>query len=179
MVRHDMRHLLERLAICIEAGDQTKAKEMLQEYITHIDGTQLTRFCQFDTINYVLSAFAANCEKAKIHLNCDIQLIELAKDETFFCSILQNALDNAYRAQTKLPQPRRNIHVLLKNMDNKLLLSVKNPVDEIPVFVDGMPISKDPDHGYGTQSIRYLSERLGGSCQFSVRNGYFILQVVL
>ena len=64
-------------------------------------------------------------------------------------------------------------------MDSKLLLSVKNPTKEVPVFSDGLPLSRKPGHGYGAQSIRYLSERLGGSCQFSYHDGTFILRVVL
>lgn len=179
MVRHDMRHLLDLLATCIDAHDLDKAKELLQSYSRHIDGTQLTHFCQCDTVNYVLSAFSAHCEEHNISLHCNIQLEELNKDEFAFCAILQNALDNAFNAQLLLPQEQRNIHLLLKMLDNKLLLSVKNPVLEEPIFADGLPIATEPGHGYGTQNIRYLSEQEGGSCQFSVRDGMFTLRVVL
>lgn len=179
ILRHDMLHLLNRLTICIDSNDIPKAKEMLQSYISYIDGTQLTRFCGCDTVNYVLSAFAANCEREHISFHWDIQLDELAIDELMFCSILQNALDNAYNAQLQLAPEQRSIHLLLKHMDSKLLLSVKNPTKEVPVFSDGLPLSRKPGHGYGAQSIRYLSERLGGSCQFSYHDGTFILRVVL
>lgn len=179
ILRHDMLHLLNRLTICIDTNDIPKAKEMLQSYISYIDGTQLTRFCGCDTVNYVLSAFAANCERERIPFRWDIQLDTLKTDELMFCSILQNALDNAYNAQLQLEPAQRSIHLLLKHMDNKLLLSVKNPTNEVPLFSDGLPLSRKPGHGYGTQSIRYLSERLGGSCQFSCHEGLFILRVVL
>ena len=179
VVRHDMRHFLGRLALCVNANDTEKAKEMLSNYITHIDGTQLTRYCGCDTVNYVLSAFAEQCEKEGIVLHCDIALEEVAQNELLFCSILQNALENAHNAQLNLPQEKRTIHLLLKCMDEKLLLSVKNPTLEVPTFVDGLPVSKRPDHGYGTRSIRYLSERLGGSCQFSCHDGLFVVRVVL
>lgn len=179
MVRHDMRHLLERVALSLDANDIDKAREMLGEFITHIDATRLTRYCEFETINYILSAFASTCEKAGIRFEYNILLEEPPEDEMMFCSILQNALDNALHAQQALAKSRRQIHLLLKTVDNKLLLSVKNPIDQPPVFVDGLPVAKEPGHGYGTQSIRYLSERLGGSCQFSVRGGDFLLQVVI
>lgn len=179
MERHDMRHFLNRLAICINRDDSLKAKEMLQDYITHIDGMQLTRFCGCETVNYVLSAFATQCQQANIKLHCDVCLDELKQDELLFCSILQNALENAFHAQLLLDEEKRSIQLLLKYMDEKLLLSIKNPTNEVPVFVDGLPISKSPDHGYGTQSIHYLSERLHGSCQFSCHDGLFVLRVVL
>lgn len=179
ILRHDMLHVLNRLTIYIDSNDIPKAKEVLRSYISHIDGTQLTRFCSCDTVNYILSAFSANCEKEHIKLHCDIHLDTLKTDELLFCSILQNALDNAYNAQLLLPQNRRSINLLLKYMDDKLLLSVKNPTNDVPLFSDGLPLSRNPGHGYGTQSIRYLTERLGGRCQFSCHDGLFILRVVL
>lgn len=179
VIRHDMQHFLTRLAFCIDNGETAKAKEMLQGYITYIDGTQLQHFCQCDTINCVLSAFTARCAQENINLRCDIQLNELKHDELLFCSILQNALDNAYNAQLILAPEQRNIQLLLKTLDDKLLLSIKNPILNPPVFSDGVPVSTKPGHGYGTQSICYLSARLGGSCQFSVQGNLFILRVVL
>jgi len=179
VAHHDMRHFLDRLSHCIDMNDTAKAKEMLQAYSTYIDGTKLTRFCGCDTVNYVLSAFSARCAQEQIDMICDIHLDYLEKDELLFCSILQNALDNAYNAQLLLDPPRRNIHILLNTVDEKLLLSVKNPTKHSPLFADGIPVSTEPGHGYGTQSIRYLSERLNGSCQFSVRDGLFILRVII
>lgn len=68
---------------------------------------------------------------------------------------------------------------MLKTSGGKILLSVKNPVSEPPYFVDGLPVSKREGHGYGTQSIRYMTERLNGKWQFSVKNNTFILKVII
>lgn len=67
----------------------------------------------------------------------------------------------------------------LNDDDIKLLISVKNPVKNKPVFVDGLPVSSEAGHGYGVQSIRYLTEQLGGNCQFTVDNNVFTLRIVL
>ena len=179
VARHDMRHFLNQLAACIDADDIPKTKELLHSYINYIDGIQLAHYCDCDTVNYVLSAFSAHCTQANIQLHCDISLDTLKTDELLFCSILQNALDNAYNAQLLLPPEQRNIWLLLKTLDGKLLLSVKNPTKSIPNFVDGLPVSSEPGHGYGTQSIRYLSERFGGNCQFSMQNNLFVVRVLI
>ena len=68
---------------------------------------------------------------------------------------------------------------MIKTVDEKLLLSVKNPVDKTPVFSDGLPVSEKKGHGYGTKSIRYMAERLGGKCKFSVENGWFVLRIII
>lgn len=179
LLRHDMRLFLDGLSVCIQNQNTDKALEMISSYCVHIDNTRLTCFCEFEAINYILSAFAGKCEGAHIPFEWDVTLTQLDKDELLFGSILLNALDNAYNAQQILDPAERKIQLLLKNMGNKLLLSVKNPSKEEPIFRDGFPVSKKPGHGYGTQSIRYLSERLGGTCQFTFQDQWFILRVLL
>ena len=95
------------------------------------------------------------------------------------CSLLSNALDNAANAQQALPQAKQSIRLLLKNADGKLLVSVKNAVDKAPVLVDGVPVATRKDHGFGTQSICWITEKLGGRCLFSAQDGWFTLRVVL
>ena len=68
---------------------------------------------------------------------------------------------------------------MLKDSGGKLLLSVKNTFNGTPVFIDGLPTTNKKGHGYGTQSIRYMTEKLGGKCQFSTQDNIFILRVVL
>ena len=68
---------------------------------------------------------------------------------------------------------------LLKTSNDKLLLSVKNYFDDNIIFSDGLPVSNKPGHGYGTQSMRYMTERIGGKCQFTIERKEFILRVVI
>lgn len=179
LLRHDMRHFLTGLARCIQDGDREKALEMVASYTSQIETVPVKRFCGCETVNYVLSDFAAKCSTRNIQFVYDVALDTVDRDETMFCSILNNALENAFHAQLPLPEEKRCVRLLLKVVDHKLLLAVKNPVDQMPVFSDGLPVSNRPGHGYGTQSIRYMTERLGGNCQFSVQDGLFVLRVIL
>lgn len=179
LLRHDMRLLLSSLAISIENGETETAQEMIASHIARIDGTRLERFCGIETINYVLSDYAAKCSNDCVAFSFDVALENLDVDELLFCSILSNALDNAFNAQKELPADQRKIRLMLKQSGGKLLLSVKNPTARQVTFVNGLPLSEKKGHGYGTQSIRYLTERLGGNCQFSQHQDVFILRVVL
>ena len=179
ILRHDMRLLLSSLAVCIENNEQENAKEMIQSYISRIDGTKLEHFCENDFVNYVLSDFSSKCEASGIPFVCNVEVSDFYVDEMLFCSILSNALDNALNAQQALPRDQQSIKVMLKNADGKLLLSVKNAIRKPPVFVDGLPVTNRRGHGFGTQSIRYITEALGGNFQFSAQDGWFMLRVVL
>lgn len=179
LLRHDMRLLLSSLAVSIDSGDTAKARELIEAYTDSINRTRVERFCANDALNYVLSDYAGRCSAESIPFTCVIELEELKVDEILFCSILSNALDNALNAQKLLPPEKRSIRVMIKTSNEKLLLSVKNPVAGKVVFADGLPVSGRRGHGYGTQSIRYMTQRLGGNCQFSVQDDIFILRVVL
>ncbi|MBO5198685.1 MAG: GHKL domain-containing protein [Lachnospiraceae bacterium] len=179
LLRHDMRLFLSSLAICIDDGDARKAKEMISTFSSHVEGTALKRFCENSTVNYILSDFASRCGKLHVEFIPTVEIAELVSDEIMFASILSNALDNALNAQKDLPEDIRYIKLMLKTFDDKLLLSVKNPFKKKPVFVDGLPISGQKGHGYGTQSIRYMTERLGGNCQFTVQDKTFLTQVII
>ena len=82
-------------------------------------------------------------------------------------------------AQEDIPADQRYIQLMLKYAEDKLLVSVKNPVAKKPVFADGLPVTDKTGHGFGTQSIRYMTERLGGNCLFSVHENYFLVRIVI
>lgn len=179
MLRHDMRMFLSSLAVSIENGETDTAREMINSQIDRIDGVRLERFCSNDILNYVISDYATRCKEASIAFHCAVELDVLPVDEILFASILSNALDNALNAQKEIPVACRKLKLMLKKSGGKLLLSVKNPVARQITFADGLPVSGKDGHGYGTQSIRCLTERLGGNCQFSLQGDTFILRVAI
>ena len=179
ILRHDMRMLLGNLSVCIENNDRETAREMISAYTSYIEGTKVDYYCANAIVNYILTDFANKCKEKQVAFTCVAGGEELAVDEILFSSILSNALDNALNAQEEMAEDRRRVELMLKLVNGKLLLSVKNPTATVPVFVDGLPLSARKGHGYGTRSIRYMTERLGGHCQFSVQDGLFILRVVL
>ncbi len=179
ILRHDMRLFLDTLLLRINENDLESARNMVANLASNVESTSLRRFCSNNTVNYILSDFAAKCEESDISFETTVQLEALHADEILFSSILSNALDNALNATRMLPTGQRYIKCMLKTSDRKLLLSVTNPFNETPVLVDGIPISQTPGHGYGTQSIRYMTERLSGNCQFTIKDNLFILRVII
>lgn len=179
ILRHDMRLFLSSLAVCIENKENDNALEMISSFVSHIEGTKLQRFCKNDAINYLLSDFAEKCKANHIHFTYTLKFDDITKDEILFASILSNALDNALNAQHELSKGARYIELMLKSSQGKLLLSVKNPIHSKPLFVNGRPVSNHKGHGYGTQSILYMTEQLGGNCQFMVQGDTFITRVII
>lgn len=179
LLRHDMRLILNTLAVCIDDQNFEKAHELISSYSSLIEGTKSEQFCSNDTVNYVLSDFSSKCKADNITFQHKIELATLKVDEIAFCSILSNALDNAYNAQLDLPENLRFVELTLKDLNGKITLSVKNRLHQIPQLIDGIPTTSRDGHGYGTKSIQYMTKRLNGNYQFLVQNDIFVVRVII
>lgn len=179
LMRHDMRLMLSNLALCIEQNDKEQALKTISGFVKQVEAASLHRYCKNDTINYILTDIETKCKQQEVDFCASVEIEDLPVDEILFSSIISNALDNALNAQTQLPAEERRIKLMLKDSDDKLLLSVKNTFKDVPVFVDGLPTTNKSGHGYGTQSIRYMTEKLGGKCQFAMQSNMFVLRVVI
>lgn len=179
LLRHDLRLLLNSLSMCIEEGDQDTARTLIDGLSSKVEASSFKRWCENDTINYLLSDYAAQCREQGTDFSAQVELTGELPDLVLLATILANGLDNALNAQKILPDNRRSIRLMLKSSGGKTLLSIKNPYLRKPTFADGNPISHRPGHGYGTQSIRYAAEQLGGKAQFSLEEDLFVLRVII
>lgn len=180
LLRHDMRLLLSNLSVSLEQNDLDTARKLIAGYTTLVDSASVHRYCENDTLNYILTNFESKCREANVAFHTTIEIDGLRVNEIMFSSIISNALDNALNAQSELPQDQRQIQLLLKESGGRLLLSIKNPFLTPPEkFIDQIPVSTREGHGYGTQSILYMTEKLGGKCQFSQQDSTFVLRVIL
>lgn len=178
-LRHDMRLLLNNLLVSIDNNDKETAKKMVSSYVDAIETATVKRYCNNTTINYIISSYAQKCLETQIEFEIQINFENLDCDEIMLSTVIANALDNAINAQNLLSSQNRKINLMIKEHNGKLLLSVKNPIKEKPVFVNGVPVTNRKGHGYGTQSIIYLTERMGGNCQFTTEDDYFILRIII
>ena len=179
LLRHDLQLFLNSLSSCIENADKETARKLISGFSARAEASSIKRYCQNDTLNYVLSDYAAQCREKGILFQPVVTLTEPPSDEILFSSILANALDNALNAQQELPSNQKVIHLLLKTSNGKTLLCIKNHYKQPPVFQDDIPVTNRKGHGYGVQSIRYATEKLGGNCRFSLEEDWFVLQVII
>lgn len=180
LLRHDMRHFCTAISAYIDSGECDKAKEYISDIISYVDRTATHKFCQNEIVNMILSSYENVIEENRIDFQPSICILEhLPVSDVDLTSILSNAMENAIHAVLPLETEKRHITLHLRMDDGKLLISLKNTFAEKPVLTDGMPHSSKEGHGFGTQSIRYVTEKVNGNCRFSVKDGWFILQVVL
>lgn len=180
--RHDLRHHLQYLASCIKEGQTDRAQAYISGICAEIEAQKVEWYCENETANLILSAFAQRAKKDGITLDTAVTLPSfLLVSDSDLCVLLSNALENALHACQSLPSAgtARIISVEGYERDGRLFLQVTNPCGEPVRFENGIPISSRPGHGLGVQSICAIVKRYGGVCSFSVNNGTFLLRLSL
>ena len=179
-LRHDMRHFLNNILVNIQNGAAEQAVCCINDVIMAINQTTLKKFCDNDLVNMVLSYFESCMKEQNIQLHASVHIAkDLPVSDMDFNSILANGLENAMQAVSILDTENRLVTLDLRTDNDKLLLSIKNPYSQSPNIVDGLPVAEEQGHGFGTQSIQYVTEKLKGNCQFTTKDNQFILRVVL
>ncbi len=176
--RHDMRHHFALLQGLASKEHIEGIKEYLRTAQSDMDAITPTRFCENETVNLILSAFATKAKQAEIMLTVDAKLPDLLPfSDTELCSLLSNALENAIHACEQIPdRNKRIIRLRMYSKNNKLCIDLHNSYQAEPTFRQGLPVSKKQGHGFGTKSMAHIVEKHWGVFQFSVKNGWFIFQ---
>ncbi|NLK96752.1 MAG: GHKL domain-containing protein [Epulopiscium sp.] len=179
--RHDMRHhfsLLRRLA---SEGRLEEIIEYLKTAQSDIDAITPMRFCENETINLILSSFAFKAKQSEILLSVDARLPDsLPFSDTELCSLLSNALENAIHACEKIKESsRRSIKLRMYSKNNKLCIDIRNSYQTEPILHEGIPVSKEEGHGFGTKSMVHIVEKHGGVFRFAAEDGWFIFQATI
>ena len=180
ILRHDMRHHLDLILTRLQNGNTPEAISYIKDISSDYDETLVRTYCKNDMLNSVISIYRMRFSDRGISLECRISVGEkLPVREISFCTILSNALENAMHALEKPEIQDKWAKLTISNKNNHLLLSLENPVEQIPVFVDGIPVSEEKGHGIGIKSMVYYTEKLHGQCHFSVTDNLFILKIII
>lgn len=178
--RHDMRHHLALILHLIEENHIDEAREYIQENIERIDEFTPHRFCEMEMLNLILSHFTSRAEEMKVQYCFNVELpdrIPLTKSE--LCTLVSNALENAFHAVGELPEGKRFVDVRLCEYNGKLMFSVDNSCDDKIQVTGNRPRINKEGHGYGTRSIMTIANEHNGMAVFQSENGTFSLMVTI
>lgn len=178
--RHDLRHHLQYVSACIEAGQTDQAKNYIACICQEIEAQKVQHYCENEAANLILSAFVGRAKKDGIHMRIQGTLpASIGITDSDLCVLLSNALENALHACQELAAEGTScvIEVQFYQRDGKLFLQVTNPCPEGIPFENGIPVTDRPGHGIGVQSICTIVQRHGGIYTFTVQNGNFILRL--
>ena len=157
-----------------------KAQEYIHEINSAYDETIIAAYSGNEMLNSVLSIYHSRFTDRGLSLICNVSTgKELPCSDLSLCTILSNALENSMHALEQLESPSKWARLTLSQKKNHILFQLENPVEKIPAFVDGVPVSTRNGHGIGVRSIIYYVEQLHGQCHFSIVDHCFVLRIII
>lgn len=180
--RHDLRHHLRYISACIDNGENERAKSYISDICNEIEAQRVVRYCENETVNLVLSAFAGRAEKLGVEFTVRGGIPnDVSASDLDLCVLLSNALENALNACAPIAASGEKCAIAVEfrcaEPTGNLFVQITNPVRGEVKFENGLPVSAREGHGIGVRSISAIVERNGGICSFLTESGRFILRL--
>ncbi|MEG1744189.1 MAG: ATP-binding protein [Ruthenibacterium sp.] len=179
--RHDLRHHLQYVSACIKSDRLPEAQSYIASVCDGIAAASMTRYCQNDTVNLILSAYAAKAKKYGIPLSITTEVPEsIHVFATDVSMIFANGLENALNASRCLPAGETpTILISCTSKKGKLFLQIQNHYQGVVKFQGDVPCAEKAGHGNGIKSMIAVVEKYGGVYSFTAEQGVFTLHVIL
>ncbi len=186
--RHDLRHLSQMIAVCLDAGDIEGARKLfatIDESVGSALGVRnILPVTGHKLLDAALAFYILRAQEANVDIDVRMATPSLPEDmKTELAVVLANALENATNACRKLPEEKpRTIRLRGQLHGKQYFLEVVNTCvpDEINFDVEtGLPVTRQEGHGLGTQNIAQFAARHGGTAEFLLEDDLFCLRLLV
>ena len=177
---HDLKHQISALRQMDNPEEKEESIQELERAVLIYDHFAKTGNQSLDLL---LAEKWLVCEERGIKLQYMIDGARLAflKTEDLY-ALFGNAIDNAIESVMQIRHPeQRIINLRAAPRANCMVVRVDNPCPEPVLFSEGLPVTTKADrdyHGYGIRSMRYITEKYGGTLTAQYRDGLFVLNLL-
>lgn len=181
-IRHDMKQSYSVISGLINEGKTTEALSYIEGNTNRLNSIETFIDIGNDFVNSILNfkLSAAKAECIKIICSADKNLGEI--DSIDLCTLLGNMLDNAIEGCVKCNPEERFIDVDIKSHGRQYIIVISNSVSH-DVLADNKKLSTTKTdknlHGFGTKSIKSISEKYDGNVRHWQNGNTFKCEVIL
>jgi len=179
--RHDMRHHLALIGGYLADGEIEKAEQYVRLVQADIEDITPNRYCENNTVNLILSSFAAKAKSKGVAFSASVDLPQdLAISETELCALLSNGLENAITAASSIEaEAPKTVRLNCHLHKGHLLILLENNYQGNVTMENGLPQSRRSGQGFGIRSMNMIVEKYNGYCSFEAQDRIFTLKIVL
>ncbi len=178
---HDIRHKIAAMRSSSEDDVYRTELKKIGKLVDIFDTAPHSRNAALDV---VLANKMLTCNSLNITITCmaDGRRMDFMADSDIY-ALFGNILDNAIEAVQHVQDPeQRMITLNVENRGDFLTISCENFFTGTLNFEDGLPTTSKADqmnHGFGTHSIRMLTEKYDGFLKISSQDDIFTLSIII
>lgn len=169
-VRHDLRHILLTVQSFLEQEKTKKASEHIKKYLQEVQKYEMTKFCENQITNILLSHYHSIAQRKQIDFQVRIRMpAHPHVKESDLSVVLGNLLENAVEAAENTPQGQpRYIKLNIVCSQKVFVITVDNSFDgNVHMEKPGCYLStKSPNRGTGLYSLVRMARKYHGTFQF-------------
>ncbi|MGB5824497.1 MAG: GHKL domain-containing protein [Proteocatella sp.] len=177
----NMSTSLETISALISEGFTAQARDYIFSIQDGIKDFSLEPFCTNYMVNTMLSSYIQKARDENIAVSSKVNIPEdIHIDNLEICVVFSNAIENAINACRNIHCTQDRFLSIAANIINgRLFIKISNRCLDDVCFVDDVPVSSIPGHGFGTKSIISIAKKYDGFYSFEVINDIFNLILVL
>lgn len=175
---HDLRHQIREIGNR-RVLDEDAIKE-IESAIKIYDGAVKTGN---EALDVILTEKSLYCQNNDITFSCiiDGKNFEFMSPGDVY-SLFGNAIENAIEAVLKIDNPDKRLINLVTHRTGKLLsVRLDNCISDAVKIENGLPVTQKEDkrfHGFGTKSIKAITDKYNGDLSFAAEDGVFSINIL-
>jgi len=181
------RHDIANHFYCMKILFEDEKYDELYSYMNNIQGAidKLSTNMQTgnDIVNIVVGDVLGNKINNDIKLKWRGKLPDKLKISNMdLCIIFSNLLKNSVEAVEKIAEnTEKKIEVEIKQLENNIIIKVKNPISEKVNIIDNKLITSKLDknnHGFGSLNIKESVNKYGGNIKYNISEESFLVEII-
>ena len=182
-LRHDMRAHITALKELAGTDNDSEMMEYLSRMEEKTNATKTKRYTGNKAVDAVINELTHQMDANGIEFKFDgmFRTREDIKDFDL-CTIFYNTLQNAIEACEKVEGTKKLISVKVKNIGDKLGISVVNDTILKKLPDSGVLYTTKSDkvnHGLGTKNVKEVVNRYEGIYDNAIENGNFVVDIII
>jgi len=176
--RHDFRHQLQVIAGLAEQGEYDRLRQVIRDYTDTVRESAVRRYCSNPVIDTVLASYLQKAEDRGIQVCTAISFPEtLPVNDTELATVFSNAIENAINACESVEPDKRMIEVKVLTSPRFMLQISNSYTGTVEFNENGIPVSREDGHGFGTRSIAAFCNKNNAFYEFKTTEEKFQLRI--
>ncbi len=170
------------LNVIFQLGSEGKIDDLIEysKSARKINYNKVVVYTNNSVIDALLNFKYTICQEKNITMTFNINdLSNLSIKNEDIVILLGNAIDNAIEACSKIEDKEKFIHIKLVNLNEHLIISIRNSMQNHINYNLNSTKSNSLEHGYGIKNIKLILNKYNSNPEIEIKNDVFQITAIV